>query len=207
MRCHSSQIARTCAFLLFLSLAMFPQPLYAHPGHADTGGETGALLSGILHPLTGLDHLLAMIAVGLWAAQLGGRATLLVPASFVGVMMLGAVLGVSGVSLPYVESGIIASVLILGIAVAIAVRPPLYIAAAAAAGLLALFHGHAHGTELPVGMSALSYGTGFVVSTIGLHMAGIGLGLCVQGRWRNQLPRAAGIAITAAGVLLLVSAR
>jgi urease accessory protein len=203
---HSQRpcISRNWMFLLLGVFVMFPQSAFAHPGHPGSSTGSDALLSGILHPFTGLDHLLAMIAIGLWAAQLGGRSLLLVPASFVGVMTIGAALGISGFSLPLVQVGIVASVLLLGLAIAGAVRPPTYIAAAAA-GLLALFHGHAHGTELTAGASSLAYGVGFVISTIALHAMGIGLGIGAQQLSTGKLIRATGGVILAAGVLLLVS--
>src|SRR5262249_25638018 len=112
-------------------------------------GEAHGFTSGLNHPLHGLDHILAMVAVGLWAAQLGGRALWVLPASFVGFMTLGGALGMSGMHLPLVEAGIIASVVALGIFVAASARLPL-LASVAVTGLFAMFHGHAHGTEIPM---------------------------------------------------------
>ena len=125
------------------ALLLTPALAFAHPGHGDNG-----LVAGISHPLGGIDHLLAMLAVGLWAAQQKGAARWALPCTFVGTMLIGGVLGFEGLALPALESGIAASVLALGLAVALAVRPPLFMAVGATA-LFALFHGVAHGLELP----------------------------------------------------------
>src|SRR5579863_3698485 len=133
--------------ILSLCVLAFVGSAAAHP----VPGAAG-LTAGFAHPLSGLDHVLAMVAVGLWAAQLGGRALWLVPASFVGFMTLGGALGMAGVHLPMVEAGILASVLILGILIAAAAQLPLA-ASVAVTGLFAIFHGHAHGTEIPLAAS------------------------------------------------------
>jgi len=148
----------------------------AHPLH-----ESGGWTAGLAHPLLGWDHLLAMIAVGLWAAQLGGRALWALPLTFVSIMAGGALLAVNGVALPHVQSGIAASVLLLGLLVAFAARLRLDIGVALVA-IFALFHGHSHGTELPVMVSAWSFAAGFAVATALLHVAGIGIGRAVQAR-------------------------
>lgn len=142
----------------------------AHAG----GSTTGGFAAGFAHPFLGVDHLAAMIAIGAWAWQQGGRAVYLVPATFVGVMILGAALGQSDVALPMAELGITGSVVVLGLLVATAVRVPL-VAAMLATGVFALVHGHAHGTEMPAGVAAGAYAAGFVSATIALHAIGIAL--------------------------------
>lgn len=161
----------------------------------------GGLAAGLLHPLTGLDHLLAMFAVGIWAAQIGGRAQWVVPSAFVGIMLVGAGLGVAHVPLPLVEGGIVGSVILLGLAIALALRVPT-LAAAIAVGLFAIFHGHAHGTELAAGLSGLSYGVGFIATTAALHAAGIGFALLLQRNRAATAVRYAGGAIACIGLLL-----
>ena len=148
----------------------------AHPLH-----ESGGWIAGFVHPFLGWDHLLAMIAVGLWAAQLGGRALWALPATFVTIMGGGALLALNGFALPQVESGIAASVLALGLLIAFAARLRLGVGVALVA-TFALFHGHSHGTELPAMFSALAFGAGFAVSTALLHVAGIVLGRTFQRR-------------------------
>ena len=184
-------------FLVF-ALALFLPTL----AHAHTGlGNTPGFLPGLAHPLLGLDHLCAMLAVGLWAAQLGGRARWVVPLTFVGVMAIGGMLGMAAVPLPFAEHGLVASVFVLGVLIAAAVRLPVA-AGAAIMGMFALFHGHAHGAEMPENASALSYALGFIVTTAGLHLGGIGLGVLAQ-RWASaSLVRYAGGGITAVGVYL-----
>ena len=179
---------------VFLSLAGLAQ---AHPGH---GG--GGFANGFAHPLHGLDHLLAMLAVGLWAAQLGGRAKWAVPACFVGVMVGGGALGMAGVGLPFAEQGIAASVLILGLLIAAAVRLPLA-AGLAVAGIFALCHGYAHGAEMPVTAAGAVYAFGFATATALLHACGLGLGVLMQRRAKAEWLCASGVTISAAGVLLL----
>lgn len=144
---------------------------------AHTGiGSTMGFAHGFGHPLSGLDHILAMVAVGLFAANLGGRAFWLVPLSFVSMMAVGGALGITGVNLPFVEIGIAASVIVLGLAVAMQWNLPVA-GAMALVGFFALFHGHAHGAEMPTDASGLAYGVGFVLATAILHLIGIGLGL------------------------------
>ena len=159
--------------LLPFTLALFLPAL----AHAHTGlGQAHGFLPGLAHPVLGLDQLCAMIAVGLWAVQRGGCARWLVPLTFVGVMALGEMLGMAAVSLPFAERGIAASVLVLGVLIAAAVRLPVAVSAAIV-GMCALFHGHAHGAEMPENASGLLYGLGFTAATAGLH-----LGWLVQ-RW------------------------
>jgi urease accessory protein len=159
---------------------------------------------GLLHPFTGLDHVLAMVAVGLWASQLGGRALWLLPLTFPAVMAMGAALGLSGVTLPWVEIGIAGSVMVLGAVVALALRPSLAISIPLI-GAFALLHGYSHGVELPAGVSALSYGAGFIAATLVLHAIGIATGL-IAGRLPVRFAaRTAGGAIAVLGVVLLVT--
>jgi len=141
--------------------------------HVEAGRAEG-FLAGLHHPISGLDHVLAMVAVGLWGAQLGLPAIWILPVTFPVVMALGGLLGLLGVPLPGVEIGIAISALVLGLAVSAAWRPPLW-AAAVIVGLFAIFHGHAHGTELPAGASGLAYSLGFVAATGLLHAVGIGI--------------------------------
>jgi urease accessory protein len=184
--------------LLLLLIFLLPSLAQAHPG---APGHTHGFSNGLLHPLTGLDHICAMVAVGLWAAQRGGRALWLVPLTFVSIMVIGGILGMGGVGIPYVEQGIAASVLVLGIFIAAAVRLPLA-ASAAIVGLFALFHGYAHGAEMPDTASGLAYGIGFVVATASLHLCGISLGLIAQRFASAKLIRFAGGAIAGCGVYL-----
>jgi len=167
------------------ALLLAPALAFAHPGHDESG-----LVAGISHPLGGLDHLLAMIAVGLWAAQQKGSARWALPCAFVGTMLLGGLLGFEGLQLPALESGIAASVFALGLAVALAIRPPLFVAVAATA-LFAMFHGVAHGLELPEMSSPWGYAAGFIAATAALHAAGYALV-----RW---LPAAAAPVVRIAG--------
>jgi urease accessory protein len=174
---------------------------------ANTGvGATHGFIQGVLHPLTGIDHLLAMVMVGLLAWQLGGRARWLLPASFMGLMMVGGALGVAGIGLPFVELGIAFSVLALGLAVALRIDVPVT-AAMAAVGLFALFHGHAHGAEMPETAGGLAYGAGFVGATALLHAGGLAAGALLSrfagSRMGGVLLRLAGGGAAAAGALML----
>lgn len=177
--------------ILFLAAAM---PAYAHVGI----GTTSSFTAGFMHPLSGLDHMTVMIAVGLWAALKGGRAIWAWPAAFVGVMLGGAALGIAHVPVPFVEPGILASVVALGLLVALAVDLPVS-AGVAIIGLFALFHGHAHGTEVPENAGGLEYMAGFAVATALLHAVGIAAGLGLGLRFRG-LARVAGAACAAIGV-------
>lgn len=170
---------------------------------AHTFGAQGAgFAQGFAHPLGGIDHLLAMVAVGLWAAQLGGRALWAVPAAFVGMMAVGGILGAVGAPLPMVEFGIAGSLVVLGVLVTLSSRLPVAVSAALV-GFLALFHGHAHGTELPQTASALAYGLGFVAATAALHGLGVTVGVSLKrGAASGALVRIGGAGITATGLLL-----
>jgi urease accessory protein len=187
----------TTAELVFLAWALAAGAAWTWPalGHQQ-GGQAAGLLAGLRHPVSGLDHVLAMIAVGLWGAQLGPPALWVLPVTFPMVMAFGGMLALLGVALPGVELGIAASALLLGAMVLFEARPPLGVAAALV-GLFAIFHGHAHGTELPEGASGVLYSIGFVVATGCLHAAGIGIGTIH--RW----PRGR-IALRVAGALVAV---
>jgi urease accessory protein len=165
-------------------------------------GEAAGFVTGLVHPVSGLDHVLAMVAVGLWGAQLGSPAIWLLPVCFPLVMAFGGMLGLLGVQLPGIEIGIAASGLLLGGAVALELRPPLALAAAGVA-FFAIFHGHAHGTELPAGQSALLYSMGFVLATGCLHAVGIGIGEVRRWTWGRGLLRAAGAGVAAGGAYFL----
>ena len=173
---------------------------------AHTGGAAGGgFAAGFLHPILGWDHVAAMVAVGLWGAFLGRPAIWLLPVTFPLVMALGGALGVAGVPIPGIEVGIAASALIVGAAVLLAWRPPLVIAAVVV-GFFAIFHGHAHGTEMPVAASPLAYAAGFVIGTGLLHLAGIGLGLLAGSRPGRRAVQAMGGAIAVAGLGFLTGA-
>ncbi|WP_217476206.1 HupE/UreJ family protein [Stutzerimonas stutzeri] len=180
------------------ALLLSPAFAFAHPGHDHTG-----VLSGIAHPLFGLDHLLAMLAVGLWAAQQQGTARWALPLTFVATMLLGGLVGFAGVVIPLMETGIAGSVLALGLLVALAVRPPL----AVAAGLTALFaasHGVAHGLELPALSSPWGYAAGFVVATAALHAGGYAVARNLP-HVATPLVRLAGAAAAITGAWLLAA--
>ena len=166
---------------------------------AHTGaGIAGGFLSGVLHPITGWDHVVAMVAVGLWGAFLGRPAIWLLPVVFPLVMAFGGALGVLGVPLPHVETGIALSALVLGLAVALAAKPPLWLAAVLV-GVFAIFHGHAHGTELPGAANPFAYAVGFVVATGCLHILGIVFGMLTRWPVGEKLVRGGGAAIAVAG--------
>lgn len=187
--------------LPLLLIFLLPSLAQAHPGMP---GHTHGFENGLLHPLTGLDHICAMVAVGLWAAQRAGRALWLVPLTFVSIMVVGGILGMGGFGIPYIEQSIAASVLVLGIFIAAAVRLPLSVSMAIV-GLFALFHGYAHGAEMPKTASGLSYGIGFVVATASLHLAGIALGITAQRFAPAQFVRCLGGGIAACGVYLCLA--
>lgn len=196
MKQHSALLAATAA--IGLSAA---SPAFAHTGVAFLG-ESG-FAAGFVHPLLGPDHLLAMLGVGIWGAQLGGRAAWAVPAAFVTVMVIGAMLAIGGAPLPLVELGIAGSVLVMGGLIALGARMPLALAMGLA-GLFALFHGHAHGTELPGFAHPAAYGIGFVLATVLLHLAGFGLAHLLRAQ-AGRLPfRLGGAAMAVAGGSFLI---
>lgn len=187
--------------LRLLSLVALATVLPLSPTFAHTGvGQTTGFFFGFTHPIGGVDHVLAMVAVGLFAALLGGRALWLVPAAFVTMMAVGGALGLASVNVPFVELGIGLSVVALGAAVALQVNMPLS-AAMGFVGLFAIFHGHAHGSEMPETLSGLTYATGFVTATALLHFVGVGLGL-TMGRLARVSQAAGGlIALTGIGIV------
>jgi urease accessory protein len=177
---------------VFLLLPIF---LLAH----EQIGASAGFLTGLKHPISGLDHVLAMIAVGLWGAQLGAPAVWVLPVTFPMVMAFGGFLGLVGIPLPGVEVGIALSAIMLGLVVAGEAKPPLAVAAVLV-GFFAVFHGHAHGTELPAGQSGLTYSIGFVVATGCLHAVGIAIGLVHRWKAGRIGLRLAGAFVAIAGV-------
>jgi urease accessory protein len=185
--------SRTAA--ITAALMLVPALAHANPGYGPM-----SFTSGLAHPVHGLDHLLAMLAVGLWSVQLGGRALWLVPGAFVATMTLGGMLGMSGVTLPFVEQGILASIFILGLLIMMATRLGLG-ASVALVSIFAVFHGHAHGAEAPENAGALAYGVGFALATAALHACGILGGLGLREAAQTAWIRAAGAAVIAAGLI------
>lgn len=183
---------------LAIGLTLCAGAAAAHEG----AGITGGFISGFFHPILGWDHVIAMVAVGLWGAFLGHPAIWILPVVFPLVMAFGGALGVMGIPVPAVETGIAASALVLGLMVAFAVRPPLWIAALLV-GAFAIFHGHAHGTELPGAANPLAYSVGFVIATGLLHLCGIAFGLLVRWPTGKVAVQAGGglIALAGAGFL------
>lgn len=179
---------------IILLLVISPSTASAH----DIQGTIGGFTSGFKHPLTGLDHIVAMVAVGLWGAFIGGRAMWLLPVVFPVVMAFGGALGVLGVPFPAVETGIALSGIVLGAMVAFAARPPLWIAAVIV-GIFAIFHGYAHGAELPEAANAITFAMGFVISTGLLHLCGIAFGLLTKWPWGRIAVRSGGVAICIIG--------
>lgn len=206
--CHgdmdaSSRSALPALIALAVFFVLLPEYASAHVEAGVTGD--GGFFSGLKHPVTGLDHLVAMVAVGLWGAILGSPAIWVLPIAFPLIMTVGAVLGILGVPLPAIDAGVAVSAIVLGSMVALHVRPPLLVAFLLIA-VFAIYHGHPHGTALPDFGIPLLYAAGFVVSTGLLHIAGIALGLLYRwtaGRW---LVRALGAGIAAVGLYFLVAA-
>ena len=185
-------------FAALLPLLLVATPALAHPGHGIGDGFAG----GFAHPFLGLDHVAAMVAVGLWGAFLGAPAIWLLPIVFPLVMAFGGALGILGVPLPAIETGIAASAIVLGLMVTTAARPPLWIAALLV-GAFAIFHGYAHGTELPEAADPVAFSIGFVLATGLLHLAGIGIGLLATWPAGKVAVRATGAAIALGGVAFL----
>lgn len=188
------------AFVLGAALAVWGLPADAHLLNANSAGAA----LGFSHPFSGLDHILAMVAVGLWAAQIGRRALWVLPLAFPLAMAAGGLLGMGGVALPGIETGIGASVALLGLLIALAAKPPLP-AAIGLVALFAIFHGHAHGTELPAAASPVLYGAGFIAATAVLHLAGLGIGQALKRPRGRFAIRAGGAGIAAAGAFLLLA--
>jgi urease accessory protein len=186
---------------LFLIPLLAATPALAHPGH----GSTASFAAGVLHPLTGVDHILAMVAVGMLAFLLKGRALWQVPAAFVGMMAVGGAMGLAGLPLPMVEAGIGLSIIVIGGMVAFGRQTPATVAVATA-GVFAIFHGHAHGAEMASGLSGLEYAAGFVLATAALHGAGIaaGFGLARLGNaFGAATMRIGGAIVAVAGIGVL----
>ncbi len=184
--------------LAVTALLVMPDVAFAH----NEAGVAGGLMSGFLHPLLGWDHIVAMVAVGLWGAFLGAPAIWILPIVFPLVMVVGGVLGIIGVPVPFVETGIALSAVVLGLLVAAASRPPIWFAAIVV-GAFAIFHGHAHGTELPGASNPIAYAVGFVVATGLLHLSGIALGLLTRWPAGQWVVRAGGLVIAAVGLAFL----
>ena len=176
-------------------LLLWSGPAFAHILEGDTAG---GFLSGFEHPISGWDHILAMVSVGLWGAQLGAPAIWLLPVTFPIVMAFGGMLGLMGVPLPYTEVGIALSAITLGAVVAAEARPPLWVAALLV-GFFAIFHGHSHGTEIPPDQSGVLYSVGFVIATGLLHLTGIGIGLIHRWKSGQMILRLGGAGVAAAG--------
>jgi urease accessory protein len=181
--------------------------MVAVPGAAEAHilqGEAGGFLHGFEHPLSGLDHLLAMFCVGLWGAQMGGRAVWSLPIAFPLIMVVGGMMGIAGVPLPAVESGIALSIIVLGAAIALVWRPPEWLAVLVI-GVFAIFHGYAHGAELPTAADPADYAIGFVFATGLVHLAGVAVGLAFQRLRGGELSRALGGLIGLGGLYFLVA--
>src|SRR5471030_947469 len=188
---------RVTRYVVALLALMSAVPAFAH-----TGSVSGGFVGGLAHPVFGLDHVIAMVAVGLWGAALGVPAIFLLPVTFPLVMAVGGVLGILGVPLPGTEIGIALSAIMLGLMVAIEARPPIWVALVVV-GAFAIFHGHAHGTELPTGANAVAYSLGFVIATGLLHLAGIAFGLLARWTTGKIAVRTMGALIACIGVLFL----
>ncbi len=192
---------------ILIAIAMAGSVLaFALPAEAHTGtGLAGGFVSGFLHPLTGWDHLLAMVSVGLWGAILGRPLIVALPVIFPTLMVVGAFLGILHVPMPPVEIGIAASVLMLGGVIAFGYRAPVWLACVIVA-VFAMFHGYAHGKELPSAADPVGYSTGFVLSTGLLHVCGIAIGLINEKPWGKWVVKGLGGVIAAAGCLFMVQA-
>ena len=186
---------RISSSALVVLLLCFSGVVSAHEG----GGIAGGFISGFVHPILGWDHVAAMVAVGLWGAFLGSPSIWILPVVFPLVMAIGGALGVAGIEVPAVETGIAVSAVVLGAMVAFAVRPPIWVAGVIV-GAFAIFHGHAHGTELPSAANPLAYSVGFVIATGLLHLCGIVFGLLVRWPAGRIAVKAGGGVIALAGV-------
>ncbi|MGI9366060.1 MAG: HupE/UreJ family protein [Rhizobiaceae bacterium] len=184
--------------ILTVLLSLFAFPALAHSG----GGYGGGFIAGFAHPILGWDHVAAMVAVGLWGAFLGAPAIWILPVVFPLVMAVGAAAGIAGLPVPAVETGIALSAVVLGLMILLAVRPPIWIASVIV-GTFAIFHGYAHGIELPSTVNAFAYAVGFVVSTGMLHLIGIAFGLLVKWPVGRVAVRGAGGVISLAGLAFL----
>jgi urease accessory protein len=192
--------ATALRWVAIFAMITLTTPAFAHT----TPGQARGFVTGFLHPLSGLDHILAMVAVGIWGAQLRRPAIWILPVAFPLVMSFGGLLGIRGVPLPGVEIGVAASAVVLGFVIALELRPPLWVAALIVSAF-AIFHGHAHGTELPQAASPLTYALGFVLATGLLHVSGILIGLVDLLPAGSRLLRTAGGLIATTGLVLLVA--
>lgn len=181
-------------------VAAIPALASAHPGHE----HASSFMTGFMHPMVGLDHLLAMLAIGLWGASLGGRALWAVPVAFVATMLFGGGLVIAGVQIPFIEQGIALSVILIGALLVSAVRFPI-VASVSIAGLFAVFHGAAHGVEIPLHTNAMEYGLGFAAATLALHIVGLGFGTTMIRFQTPIVTRVTGSLIALAGVFLAIA--
>ena len=201
-RCQTvSRCCQQLSALAALAILLAPEGAYAHI----IQGQQGGFLSGFAHPLTGPDHFLAMFAVGLWSAQMGGRSVWRLPVIFPIVMVIGGIVGMSGLPLPAIEIGIALSILALGSAIVLAWRPGEWIAFILIA-YFALCHGYAHGAELPLATDPADYAIGFVLATGMIHLLGIGVGTALGKPMQGWLSRALGAVIAVGGIYFLVPA-
>ncbi len=193
-------MTRRYLHFFYIGLAGFlPSLAFAHSEHEGT-----SFVGGFLHPLLGPDHLLAMLSVGIISALIGGRALFRVPAAFVACMLLGGTMGIFGIALPHVESGIALSVLLLGAGIAMPQRCPACVTMCAV-GFFGILHGNAHGVEMPQAAVPVFYSLGFIISTSLIHIAGVGIGFIPFLHGRNRLPMGlAGCAISVVGIYFLV---
>jgi len=191
-------LTRAPVCLTVLAALMMPDLVQAHVGQS----VHGSILAGLGHPFSGIDHILVMIAIGIWASQLGRRAVLALPFVFPLIMALGAFLGAIGVALPSVETGIALSAIFLGASVLLKFRADLVIAVPLVA-VFGLFHGHAHGAELPIGQNGVLFGAGFIIGTGSLHAAGVAFGLMRGWRWGRAALHGAGAGVLACGIAFL----
>jgi urease accessory protein len=196
----SKDIPMHLKLALASAFAFTSAPAFAHTGHDILGFSTG-----FFHPILGVDHVIAMVAVGLWATLMGGRALYTLPIIFPVVMIVGGALGMNGIGLPYVEPMVAMSGVVLGLMVALYIKPALWVSASMV-GAFALFHGHAHGVEIPAASNAFGYAAGFVIATALLHLTGIGLGRVVGAKGGEFFTRTAGVVIAVIGAAFLVGA-
>ncbi len=194
---RSIQLSALASRVLVILALVCVSPEFAF-AHIE-GGALGGFQSGFTHPIIGIDHLLAMLAVGIWGAQIGGRNVWTLPVTFPLIMAAGGIFGMSGFALPHVELGIALSVLVLGLAICFAWQAPEW-AALSLIAVFAIFHGFAHGTELPGAIDPASYSIGFVVATGAIHIVGIGIGFLFGRLWSGYLSRTLGGMIAATGV-------
>ncbi len=195
---HFATSSKQVLVAIAIFMTLVATPVMAHTGE----GMTGGFLSGLAHPIFGWDHVVAMVAVGLWGAVLGSPAIWILPITFPLVMALGAALGIAGIPVPHIETGIALSGVVLGLLVAFLVRAPIAVAAAIVA-VFAIFHGYAHGTELPDAANPFAYAIGFVIATGALHLIGILFGNFTRLSWGNWAIRAGGAVIALVGAAFL----